>query len=243
MRQLYKQTGTVLGIAAVFYCLYFQVTMQSFAQTKPANADPGVVKTKAQKKVNEKVAAKLKGDKKAQTKGTLPDTHKASAQSERPLWWPSCTKAAVLVATGKAAEGEKILAVLVPQAKEQIPNSLDLGITLARYGIALLANQKYDLAVTTFAEAAKIIHDKPPTERQQTAMFQTLGDEGAALLRLQKFDQAEPPIRKAIAYGIAYPAILKHGNLKKCYVLLRRSLDGQNKPDEASVVAEIVEGF
>ena len=217
MRQLDKYSSVILGIIIVLSWFYFHDNSYQAASAKDTETTEY-----AQKKtdVNKKPAV----------------AHTRTGTG----WWATCEHTAKLVNVITPAEREKIYASLLTQARQESPNSLELGTLLARYGLALLVNRKYELAVTNFDEAARIMRALPDTERKRTALASTLGAEGSAFVHLKKFDKAEICLRQAIAYAIAFPNIKRKLDLKKCYILLRISLENQHKQDEANQVTELL---
>ncbi len=228
MRQLDRYTGAAMIALTVLNCLPAKVYVNYGPSCLAAN-----VQTK--EKTKTKPQSKAKSDPKVKKNQAT-----ARKENENANWWVQSKAAAKLIHEGKYAQAESILKDILPLAREDAPNSLELGISLLRYGIALFAQQKFAQAIPCLNEAIGIISKKPSNLRQQRAMFQGLSAMAAALSKIHKFSQAEPVARRAIAYGIAFPGCAPPADMNKSYVLLRAILENENKIDEVNIMTDII---
>ncbi len=142
-------------------------------------------------------------------------------------WRNQSSKAAELIFYRKHAEGDAILAKILPIARKEDPNGIDFGVCLTRYGYGLMGENKYQQSLATLQEALNIVQKAPQTKRQEKALFQILKATATIYYQLNQFDKAEKTARAAIAYRIAFPYVSSLGYFKRTYDLLRVSLENQ----------------
>jgi len=156
-------------------------------------------------------------------------------------WVASSKLGAKLIAERKFSEAEALLSSILPQAKQDDQDSIELAVCLLRYGIALHGNRKYTQSLHPLHEAMNMLSTLPSSPRQHRAMFEALGTTAGSLVQLGKFDLAEPLARRSIAYAIAFPNVTAHGDMRRGYLLLRFCLENQKKLQEAHVIADVLD--
>jgi tetratricopeptide (TPR) repeat protein len=186
--------------------------------------------------------AKNSNSKEAQTKNKSSDKSDSNliSNGHKIDWRKKSTEAGILVFRQKYAQADAIFVKILPLARKEDPNGIELGVCLLRYGYCFVCKGKNKQALPYLAEALKIIQRTPVTKRQKKATFQVIRATSVAYLRLNQFDKGERFARKAIAYRIAFPEISSLDYFKGTYYALRICLEKQNKLDEASVISEIM---
>jgi len=179
-------------------------------------------------------------DKKAKNKAAVKSQSSPISDGHEVDWRKQSTNAAMLVFQKKYAEADSIFVKILPVARKEDPNGIDLGVCLLRYGSGLVGEKKYQQAVANLEEAFKIVKGTPETRRQKKATFQILKTISTAYIRSNQFDRGEKFARKAIAYRIAFPETASLDYFKNTYEGLHFCLENQKKLDEASAVAEII---
>lgn len=155
-------------------------------------------------------------------------------------WRKKSLEAAMLVFHKKYADADSIFVKILPIARKEDPNGVDLGVCLLRYGSGLTGEKKYQQAIVNLEEGLKVMQKTLATKRQKKAIFQILKTMSIAYMLSNQFDKGEKFARRAIAYRIAFPDISSLSYFKSTYEGLRICLVNQKKSDEASVVGEII---